>query len=333
MDDLFSDAVKAMLTDHCTPALVRAIEAGQPRAALWQAFEESGFADALVPESAGGSGLALADVYPVLELCGSFAVPVPLGETLLARGLLAYAGVSVPRGSVVFGTGQLGSDGRLHGAQVRCGTQADWVLVSCGGACRLLSAADAQVQVAGFCLDAQMSWPQEAWDRAHQVPGAHDLVTLQAALYAAQLAGALMAVFSRTLQYANDRQQFGKPIGKFQAIQHQLSLMSEHAFSARMAAQLGLCATGPVPDRLRVAMAKARTSEAALEVAGLSHAIHGAIGFTREFDLQLFTRRLHAWRQAAGSESYWHDVLGQALLDSPEPLSLDQIRTLTDTVF
>jgi acyl-CoA dehydrogenase len=188
------------------------------------------------------------------------------------------------------------------------------------------------MQVAGFCLDAQLSWPQAAWDQAQQVPGAHDLVTLQAALYAAQLAGALMAVFSRTLQYANDRQQFGKPIGKFQAIQHQLSLMSEHAFAARMAAQLGLYAEGPVPDRLRVAMAKARTSEAALEVAGLSHSIHGAIGFTREFDLQLYTRRLHAWRQAAGSESYWHDVMGQALLDSPEPLSLDLMRTLTDVV-
>jgi acyl-CoA dehydrogenase len=332
MDDLFSDAVKVLLTDHCTPAVVRAIEAGQPRAALWQALEDAGFADALVPESAGGAGLALGDVYPVLELCGSYAVPVPLGETLLARGLMAHAGVAVPVGSVVFGMGQVAPEGRLHCAQVRCGTQADWVLVSCAGVCRLLSAADAQVQVAGFCLDAQMSWPVSAWDAAQAVPGTHDLMTLQAALYAAQLAGALMAVFSRTLQYANDRQQFGKPIGKFQAIQHQLSVMSEHAFAARMAAQLGLRAAGQVPDRLRVAMAKARTSEAALEVAGLSHSIHGAIGFTREFDLQLYTRRLHAWRQAAGSESYWHDVLGKALLDSPEPLSLDLMRTLTDTV-
>jgi len=332
MDDLFADAVKALLTDHCTPAAVRAIEAGQSRAALWAALEASGFADALVPESVGGSGLTLADVYPVLELCGSFAIPVPLGETLLARGLMAHAGVVAPTGSVVFGTGQLGPDGRLHCAQVRCGTQADWVLVSCGGFCRLLPAADAQVQVAGFCLDAQISWSQAAWDQAQQVPGVHDLVTLQAALYAAQLAGALMAVFSRTLQYANDRQQFGKPIGKFQAIQHQLSLMSEHAFAARMAAQLGLRTEAHVPDRLRVAMAKARTSEAALEVAGLSHSIHGAIGFTREFDLQLYTRRLHAWRQAASSESYWHDVLGQALLDSPDPLSLDLMRTLTDVV-
>ena len=49
MDDLFSDAFKALLTDHCTPAVVRAIEADQSRAALWQQLEASGFADALVP--------------------------------------------------------------------------------------------------------------------------------------------------------------------------------------------------------------------------------------------------------------------------------------------
>ncbi|MGD9551179.1 MAG: acyl-CoA dehydrogenase family protein, partial [Burkholderiaceae bacterium] len=168
------------------------------------------------------------------------------------------------------------------------------------------------------------------WDAATPVPGTHDIRTLQAALYAAQIAGALMAVFTRTLQYANERQQFGKPIGKFQAIQHQLAVISEHSFAARMAAQLGLRARGVQPERLHAAVAKARTSEAALEVAALAHSIHGAIGFTAEFDLQLYTRRLHNWRQAAGSESYWHDVVGQALLERGDALSLDLLRAVTD---
>lgn len=332
MDDLFSDAVRQLLEDHCTPAQVRAIEAGGSPAALWQAIEDTGFADALVPEAAGGAGLSLDEVYPLLELCGHYAVPVPLGETLLARGLIASAGVAVPSGSITFGQGRL-QDGQLHCAQVRCGMTADRVLVTMAGESRLLNAADAQRTPAGFCLDAQMVWPASAWDSATLVPLAQDLYTLQAALYSAELAGALMQVFSRTLQYANERQQFGKPIGKFQAIQHQLSVMSEHSFAARMAAQLGLRtndAGGLQPDRLRAAVAKARTSEAAVEVAALSHSIHGAIGFTAEFDLQLHTRRLHAWRQAAGSESYWHDVVGQALLDSPAALSLDLLRELTD---
>ncbi len=335
MDDLFSDAVRQLLEDQCPPAQVRAIEAGASPAALWQAIEDAGFCDALVPEAGGGAGLSLAETYPILEQCGHYAVPVPMGETLMARGLIASAGVAVPNGSITFGQGRLQSD-QLACAQVRCGMTADQVLVTVGDDSRLLNTAEAQRTQAGFCLDAQLVWSASAWDAALPVPltqGAQDLQILQAALYAAQLAGTLMQVFSRTLQYANDRQQFGKPIGKFQAIQHQLSVMSEHSFAARMAAQMGLRTNGTQglqPERLRAAVAKARTSEAAVEVAALSHSIHGAIGFTAEFDLQLHTRRLHAWRQAAGSESYWHDVVGQALLDSPAALSLDLLRELTD---
>ena len=83
-------------------------------------------------------------------------------------------------------------------------------------------------------------------------------------------------------------------------------------------------------DRVRVAVAKARTSEAAVEVAALSHSIHGAIGITAEFDLQLYTRRLHLWRQTGGSESRWHEVLGEALVEGQDGLALDLLRNATD---
>ena len=153
---------------------------------------------------------------------------------------------------------------------------------------------------------------------------------MQACVAAALLAGALKKISDLTLRYAGERQQFGHPIGKFQAIQHQVSVLAEHAFAARMAAQIGCQSATATPDRLRVAVAKARASEAALEVAAAAHAIHGAIGFTAEFDLQLYTRRLHTWRQAAGSESYWHRVLGEELVDRRHGLTLDLIRLTTD---
>jgi acyl-CoA dehydrogenase len=207
---------------------------------------------------------------------------------------------------------------------------ADWVLARQGAVCLLLPVATARPSPAGFCLDATLEWPAAVREAATLVACAPHLRTMEACLYAAQLAGALMSVFQRTLQFANERQQFGRPIGKFQAIQHQLSVISEHAFAARMAAQIGCHSVSATPHRLRVAVAKARTSEAALEVAALSHSIHGAIGFTEEFDLQLFTRRLHLWRQAGGSESYWHDVLGTEAVDRCDGLALDLIRTTTD---
>lgn len=330
MDDLLTHALRQLLEDQCTPALVRSVERGEPAAVFWSKLEESGFADALVPEGKGGAGLALTDVFPLMELCGAYAMPVPLAETMLARGLLGQAGFARPAGSIALGVAIASAAGGLRCASVPFGRVAEWALVQGDGECLLLPVAHAERGTAVVPLDASLAWGSAAVAAAKRVPGSHDLQTLQACAAAAQLAGTLMTVFTRTLQYANERNQFGRPIGKFQAIQHQLSVLSEHAFAARMAAQIGCSAAGTVPERLRVAVAKARTSEAALEVAALAHSIHGAIGFTEEFDLQLFTRRLHAWRQAAGSESHWHDVLGEELVDRREGLALDLLRATTD---
>ena len=330
MDDLLSRGLRQLLQDRCTPDAVRRIERGESPAALWAALEASGFPDALVSEAQGGAGLALSDVFELFELCGTHVVPVPLAETILARGLLASVRIERPAGSIALALAHAASAGAIRCTNVPGGWVADWVLAQRQGECLLLPVAQAATTPAVFPLDATLEWSAAAVASATRAAGTHDLQALQACASAAQLAGALMSVFTRTLQYANERVQFGRPIGKFQAIQHQLAVLSEHAFAARMAAQIGCHADGCVPDRLRVAVAKARTSEAAVEVAALAHAIHGAIGFTAEYDLQLFTRRLHAWRQAGGSEGCWHGVLGQHVVHEHQGLALDVLRATTD---
>lgn len=334
-NDMFSDATRDVLADQCSPAVVRAIEAGGGAApecaALWQQLEASGLADALVAETAGGAGLGLGQVFGVLAQCGAHALPLPLGDTMVARALLAQAGVAHPQGRVVLARGEQAADGSVQAPLVRGGSVADAVLVQAGEHWHLLPVKGAHTTPQALAQDVALRWSaaqvQAAPDFALQ--GVTDARSWQALVVAAQMAGALQAVFERTLQYANDRQQFGRPIGKFQAIQHQLAVMSEHVFAARMAAQLGCSGAGLQPDRLRVATAKARCSEAALVVSELAHAIHGAIGFTEEYDLQLFTRRLHAWRQTAGSEAYWYGVAGEALL-AQGGLTLDVVRSITD---
>lgn len=333
-NDLFADAARQLLADQCTPQVVRAIENGDSAAAaaLWNHLEEAGFADALVSEAAGGSGLGLAQVFGVLEQAGSYALPLPLAETMLARALLAQAGASAPQGALVLAEGEALADGCIS-TVLRGGTVAGHALVHHAGSWRVLAVADAQRADHAFVSDCAAQWSAAQWQAAAAVnvtlPQGLDVRTLQAVLVAAQMAGALNAAFKRTLEYANERVQFGRPIGKFQAIQHQLAVMSEHVFAARMAAQLGCASDTAFPDRLRAATAKARCSEAALAVAETAHAIHGAIGFTEEFDLQLLTRRLHAWRQAAGSESYWYGVAGDALL-AHGGMTLDVVRQITD---
>lgn len=110
--------------------------------------------------------------------------------------------------------------------------------------------------------------------------------------------------FEMSLQYGNDRTQFGRSIGKFQAVQHQLAVMAEHVAAARIATAAAFRAGLAQPALLPAAIAKARASEAAALAANTAHAVHGAIGVTEEYDLQLYTRRLHGWL-AHGSEAYW----------------------------
>jgi acyl-CoA dehydrogenase len=134
-----------------------------------------------------------------------------------------------------------------------------------------------------------------------------------------------------TLDYANQREQYGRSIGKFQAIQHQLAVLAENVAAARMAAALGCSGAGhqgsPWPLPLRAALAKSRTSEAAALATHIAHAVHGAIGVTSEFDLQLHTRRLHEWRAAFGAETHWNRVLGRSLLAQTSLSTLDFMRS------
>src|SRR5690606_21470241 len=92
-----------------------------------------------------------------------------------------------------------------------------------------------------------------------------------AALHAALLAGAMQKVFDMTLTYANDRRQFGKSIGKFQAIQHQISEMAEQVVAASIAAEAAFQTDADLPAQLASAIAKSRASEAAVPVASIAH--------------------------------------------------------------
>jgi hypothetical protein len=104
-----------------------------------------------------------------------------------------------------------------------------------------------------------------------------------------------------TTRHANERVQFGKPIGRQQALQQNLAVMAEDAVAARIAAQLG-CARGLDVSLAAAAVAKSTASSVAARLAGTAHAVHGAIGISEEFDLPLLTRRLHEWRLADGSK-------------------------------
>jgi acyl-CoA dehydrogenase len=107
--------------------------------------------------------------------------------------------------------------------------------------------------------------------------------------------------------------QFGKPISKFQAIQHLMAQLAAETAAASAAVDMAVEASVVAPDRFAVAVAKARAGEAAGRGSAIAHQAFGAMGFTREHQLQYATRRLWAWRDEFGSEAYWQAELGRTI--------------------
>lgn len=323
---LLTDALDRLLADHADLQQLRRIEAGEPALTLWQALVDGGHADALVPPEQGGAGLGLDAALAIALACGRQALPLPLPQTLVARAALCAQGLPLPQGPITIASSAAWSDdGAVRARDVPCATTAQWVLLGTSEADWLLPLAGARVLhrvpgASGADLHwtglpkGALYWPRRDDDDQVAPP---DWRATGAALTAALIAGAMERVADMTLAHANTRVQFGKPIGRQQAVQHQISVLAEEAAAARTAAAIGL---SPAPgsawrvNPLRAAVAKARASEAVVSVAAIAHAVHGAIGISAECDLQLFTRRLHEWRAHYGSEGHWNTQVGRALL-------------------
>ena len=312
----FLDPFVRLLEAECSPDTVRRIETGGSAEGLWQAIAASGYLDALVPEEASGAGLELSTLGPILMALGAYAVPLPVADTMVARAMLAQAGRDAPQDPIIL----VAKDSHWP---VVSGQLASWALVQQGD--RLVLCRITQAEPTGVFGDLSARITLAQGDVVGMAP-AGGLVKFGAVIRAAAIAGAADKLLARTTAYANERVQFGKPIGKQQAIQHQLAVMAQYAVAVRLAAQTG-CAAGLTPSLQAAASAKYMASTAASEVAAIAHAVHGAMGISAEFDLQLLTKRLHALRLADGAETYWAERLGSLRL-AADLSSLDFIRTI-----
>jgi acyl-CoA dehydrogenase len=123
-------------------------------------------------------------------------------------------------------------------------------------------------------------------------------------------AGALDTLCRLTVDYANARRQFGKPVAAFQAVQHHLVNIAQASVRASMAADLATRALAAGDARFEIAAAKVVVDAAAVEATRAAHQVHGAMGVTREYRLHHFSRRLWAWRHEYGRATTWRRALG-----------------------
>jgi len=335
--------VRSMLVESATRLLKDHVDRKSLEAArdhgwspeLWRKLDEAEFPRVSLPEESGGAGGALSDLAAVLRVAGRFAAPVPLAETaMLAGWMLATSGLMVPRGPLAAGP--------VHGETVTARRQGErWILSGtlarvpwARTASRLVLLAQSTTEAIvanvdpGYCRiapgrnlageprDAVVLEDVPAEQAIPAAPGVtHDALRLRGALARSLLmAGALERALELSVEHAQQRVQFGRKIGQFQAIQHEIARLGGETAAAVAAA---LSAAGAMERggdvTLAVASAKIRTAEAARDGTLIAHQVHGAIGVTDEHDLHHSTLRLWAWREEYGNEAEWEAMLGGAI--------------------
>jgi acyl-CoA dehydrogenase len=338
--DLIIATAERVFGDLSTPETILNAEQGVWPSALWDAIEDSGLSLASVPESYGGSGAQLLDALNLLIVAGSYTAPVPLAETFLAAWVLANCELVVPSGPLTIVPPSQSTEFRLTRQSQAWHLSGTAKLVPFARYARKIvlvvkdSASDHVITLNPdqFEISHAANMANEARDSisckdiivqerdVNEVadPVNNDTLTLMCALArACQMAGALDRILHQSINYVSEREQFGRPLAKFQAIQHHIATLAGEAAAATVAAQAAaqvVDAHGVRAAELEIAAAKSRIGTAAGLGAELAHQVHGAMGFTQEYPLHYATRRLWSWRDEFGNEAYWADRLATLIL-------------------
>jgi len=335
------DASDALLGARVTAALIRAAwAAGQPAefpgaaapastagdpgvvpqastagvGDVWRGLANIGLTGALVPAGSGGLGLDENALPPVLNRVGYSGLPVPVVETVaVAAPLLAAAGhpaLSDVLSGRALVTANLEATGAA-GLPVPFLMVADYVLLRAGDEVRLYERGEVDAEpvraVDGSRQLARLRHPPAGGTPIAAGPAAAAAWQRGVLGTAAVLTGLGERMLSMTVEYVQNRHQFGVPVGSFQAVKHRLAdayVAVEFARPAVLAA--GWAQAAGVADAAeQTSVAKVLASDAATVVASAAIQCHGAIGYTTEYDLHLFAKR--AWALAAGwGSAGWH---------------------------
>jgi acyl-CoA dehydrogenase len=331
MTDPFADAIDRLLASACGPEVVSTAEREWP-SSLWGAVEASGIALVGVREERDGAGGGWPEMTAVIRTAARWAAPIPLAETIVARHIADRAGLDLPAGAISLAAADdvaLDARGRLTGSlrRVPWARQVAAILITVRRGDETVAArVDMPAARSGMSLEHGENLAREPRDSIRfdalpvAVADAGEVTHTQhgnavagfaqlsgAMARSAQISGALERALELSAGHAGVREQFGRPIAKFQAVQDLIARLAGESAATRAAVD---AAARTSADPRAVAAAKVRASIAASEGARLAHQIHGAIGVTYEHQLHHFTARLWSWRDEFGTEATWARVLG-----------------------
>lgn len=323
--------LEQLLSTHCGPEVVEDAE-GTWAPEVWRVLEETSLIGVGVPDGVGGAGGELEDAIAMAMSLARHAAPVPWPETAMLAGWLSArtglpwvdqpTAISPPHGAGVrYAEGVL--DGTLTG--VPWASCASRLLVLARGddehrhlavvdpaACTVAPA----VNIAGEPRDdvtLRSVTPEHVVDIDSDV--VTELTQRGALVRTAQMVGAQGRVLDLTVEYATIREQFGRPIGSFQAVRQQVAVLAGEAAVAAAGLHGAVDAVAGGDGAVQIAMAKVRAAQASTRMGAIAHQVHGALGFTKEHRLQHFTRRMWAWRDEFGSQGAWEVHLGEQFVE------------------
>jgi len=321
----------------------------------WKQMADLGWHALMIPEASGGAGLSLAELAVIAEEAGRALLPGPFLSSQIVVNLLTACGddtqqavhfPGIADGSTVHTlavTEKSGRWGEEHIAMVAESDEGDVVLsgmkrfvpyaegadviwvIARGGAG--LVAVPVPRAAPGLTVK-----PLHAYTADHQAELGLDRVRVNEAdvvelgsynqlavpalvMECAWLCGLAAMDFEITLDYAKERQQFGRPIGTFQAIQHKLADAASDVETMRgIAEQAALAACEGTDDApLLASIAKAWCSEASRRIVAHGQQIHGGIGFTMEYKIQLYFRRQKRGELFWGDADFHRETVKRAL--------------------
>ena len=317
---------------------------------LWAKLVEQGYAGIIFPEELGGVGLGIVELVLLMEETGRALLPGPFFSTVVMAGSLldalankdqkkkylapicqgdARATVAFfePDGTWDFADVHLTAiNGKLSGEKlfVPDAAVADWIIVVARNGVFLVDSKADGIRVEpmyGMDLTRKLysvrldDVPGEKLGETAALPRPRGIATVA---LAAEMVGGMQRTLDITVEYAKTRKQFGKPIGTFQAVQHQCADMYLETESARSAVYYAAWALQHhAPDAAAaVSIAKLYASDSSRTVGNRGIQVHGGMGFTWENDLHLYYRRAKASETAFGDATFHRERLARLTIDA-----------------
>lgn len=350
--EILRESARTFFAGECPIAEVRRLMETDTAfdASLWGKLAEQGYTGIIFPEEFGGVGLGIVELILLMEEAGRALLPGPFFSTVALAGSVLQAVAThdqrkkyltkVCRGearatvAVVEAAGNwdvadvqmTAVNGKLKGEKlfVPDAAAADWIIVVARNGVFLVETKAPGVRTApmlGLDLTRKLysvqfdNAPAEKLGETSRLSRALDIAT---AALTAELVGGMQRTLDITVEYAKTRKQFGKPIGIFQAVQHQCADMYLETESSRSAVYYAAWALEEkISDAAAaVSIAKIYASDASRTVGNRGIQVHGGMGFTWENDIHLYYRRAKASETAFGDASFHRERLARLVIDA-----------------